>query len=140
MKASWYSVFPFIFFVFRTNGKKEHLDENDFRKSFSNYFKSAILKVTWYQPYSKFFLNNYEAHWERYLNDILQLKILRSWMNMRAISFVGNYHETEMNEGACTKIWDFSSMNIAQRHFTYYCIFLFPQTYLVFKSNLVLIE
>ena len=44
-------VFPiFIFiFLFRTNGKKEHLDEKDFRQGYGNYFESAILKVTWYQ-------------------------------------------------------------------------------------------
>ena len=33
----------FIFnFLFRTNGKKENLDENNFR----NFFESAVLKVT----------------------------------------------------------------------------------------------
>ena len=37
----------FIFtFLFRSNGKKEHLDENDFRNGYGNYFESAILKVT----------------------------------------------------------------------------------------------
>ena len=37
--------FHFSFF-FRSNGKKEHLDENNFRHGYGNYFKSAILKVT----------------------------------------------------------------------------------------------
>ena len=32
--------------VSRTNGKKEHLDKNDFRHGYGDYFKSAILKVT----------------------------------------------------------------------------------------------
>ena len=35
----------FFLFLFRTNGKKEHLDENDFRHGFGNYFQRAILKV-----------------------------------------------------------------------------------------------
>ena len=30
----------------RTNGKKEDLDENDFRHSHGNYFESGIMKVT----------------------------------------------------------------------------------------------
>ena len=37
----------FIFyFLFRSNGNKEHLDENNFRHSYGNYFKIAVLKVT----------------------------------------------------------------------------------------------
>ena len=36
-------------FLFSTNGKKEHLDENDFHHGYGKYFESAILKVTWYQ-------------------------------------------------------------------------------------------
>ena len=38
-----------LLLLFRTNGRKEHLDENDFRQDYGNYFKSAILKVTWYR-------------------------------------------------------------------------------------------
>ena len=41
-------VFIFLF-LFRTNGKKEHLDESDFRHGYGNHFESAILKITWYQ-------------------------------------------------------------------------------------------
>ena len=42
---------PYIrfIFLFRTNGKNEHLDENEFRNGYGNYFESAILKVSWYQ-------------------------------------------------------------------------------------------
>ena len=46
MKVPWYSVFSFLLFFFRTNGKNGHLDENDFRHGYGNYFESAILKVT----------------------------------------------------------------------------------------------
>ena len=41
--------FQFLFFLFRSNGKNEHLDENNFRHVHGNYFKSAVLKVTWLQ-------------------------------------------------------------------------------------------
>ena len=99
----------FIFyFLFRSNDKKEHLDENHFRHGYGNYFKSAVLKVTWFQLCSTFFLNNYEAHWQRHLGDILQLKILRTLINIQANSFLGKYHEMKMGEDAmeifsCTK-------------------------------------
>ena len=37
----------FIFFVFRTNGKKEHLDENNFCHWYGNFFESAVLKFSY---------------------------------------------------------------------------------------------
>ena len=46
--AMVFRIFIFIF-LFRANGKKEYLDENDFCHGYGNYFESAILKVTWYQ-------------------------------------------------------------------------------------------
>ena len=39
-------------------------------------------KITWSQLYSKFFLNIYEAPWQRHLRDTLQMKILRTWSNI----------------------------------------------------------
>ena len=45
MKIPWYSVCSFLFFQFRTNGKKVRLDENDFCHCYSNFFESAVLKV-----------------------------------------------------------------------------------------------
>ena len=127
-KLPWYSVFTFFNFLFRGNGKKEHLNENDFRHGYGNWFRSAVLKVTWFQLCSKFFLNNYEAHWQRHLKDTLQLKILRTWINIHTNSFLDKYHEIKMGEGAlqiisCTKIRACSSKNIALEHFTDYCIF-----------------
>ena len=126
-----FCIFIFIL-LFRTNGWKEHLDGNNFRHSFNNYFDSAILKVTW-------------SHWHRFLKDNLQLKILLRWVNIRANSFLGEYHETKINADvrkiiSCTKLRGCSSKNIAPRHFTHYCILLFFQKNLVSKFNLVLIE
>ena len=50
-----FCVLIFIF-LFRTNGKKVYLDEND----------SGILKVTWSQIWLKFVLNNYRAFWQQH--------------------------------------------------------------------------
>ena len=40
-----FRVFIFILLL-RTNGKKEHLDENDFRHCYVFFFESAAVKVT----------------------------------------------------------------------------------------------
>ena len=53
-------VFSFLFTLSRTSGKKEHLDENDFRHCYGNFFESAILES--YLVATKFFLSNYETH------------------------------------------------------------------------------
>ena len=136
--------FYFSFF-FRSNDMKEHLDEDEFRHCYGNCFKNAVLKVTWFQLYSNFFLNNYKAHWQQHLKDTLQLKILRTWINIHANSILGKYHEMKMGEGdleiiSCTKIWACSLKNIASVHFTFYCIVLCLSNKLVFKFNLVLTE
>ena len=45
-------IFRIIFILlFRTNGKKEHLDENDFRRCYGNFFESVTLKVNNYEPH-----------------------------------------------------------------------------------------
>ena len=40
------SCFDFYFFVFRTNGEKEHLDENNFCDGYGNFYESAAVKVS----------------------------------------------------------------------------------------------
>ena len=102
------------------NCKREHFDEKDFRHSNGNYFRSAPLKVTWFQFSSKFFLNNYDAHWKWHLKDTLQLKILRKRINIQNNCFLGKYHEMKMGKVAleiisCTKIQACSLKNIAPR-------------------------
>ena len=64
--------FHLLFFLFRSDGKKECLDENTFRHGYGNHFKTAVLKVTWFQLCSKFFLNNYEVHCKWHLKDTFQ--------------------------------------------------------------------
>ena len=50
--------FLYLFLLFRSKDKKNtwsrNLDENNFRHGYGNYFKIAILKVTWYQLFWKF--------------------------------------------------------------------------------------
>ena len=132
MKVPWYSVYSFLFLFFRSCG-------------YGDYFKSAILKVTSYQLYLKFFLNNYDAHWQLHLKDTLQFKNLWTWINICANLFLGDYHETKMGKDcleiiSCTKIRACSSKNITPGHLIYHAFFFFSQTDLVFKFNLVLIE
>ena len=137
--------FYFLFYCLEATVKKQQFDENDFCHGYGSYFKCAVLKVTWFQLCSQFFLNNYDAHWPRHLKDTLQLKILRTWINIHANSSLGKYHYMKMGEGAleiisCTKFRACSLKNIAPGHFTYYCIFFTFQANLVFKFNLVLTE
>ena len=112
------------------------------RHGCGNYFRSDILKVTWWHLCSKFFLNNYKAHWQQHLKDTLQSKFLLTWINIRANYFLSNYHEMKMSESSSeiisrTKIRTCSSKNIGPKQFTF---FFFSQIKLVFKFNLVLIE
>ena len=68
-KVPWYSVFSFFIFLLRSNGKNEHLDENHFRHAYGNYFKSAVLKVTWFQLCSK--LSTITRHIDNGISNIL---------------------------------------------------------------------
>ena len=38
MKMRWYSGYSLLLLLFRTNGKKGHLDENRFRRCYGNFF------------------------------------------------------------------------------------------------------
>ena len=74
--AMLFCVFIFTF-LFWTKVFKEDFDENNFLHCYDDFLEGAILKVTWSHISSKFFLNNYDANWQWYLKDTLQLKILR---------------------------------------------------------------
>ena len=91
-----------FYFLFRNKGRRQQLDGNDFRHCYGNF------ESTWSQLCSKFFLSNYEAPWQRHLKDTLQLKILRTWIN------IGAEHAT--------------------RHLTYYCMLLFLSNKPSFKT------
>ena len=73
------SYFHFYLFVFKTNGKKEDLDENNFCYCYGNFFESAALKVsylitTMFKVFSRQLRGTFR--------DTLQLKILRKWTNI----------------------------------------------------------
>ena len=89
-----------FYFLFRSNGNWEQVDENmklfhdenNFRccYGFFFFFESAIPNV--------FDHSYYDAPWRQYLKDILQLKILQTWINIDVVP--------------------------APRHLTYYCMLL----------------
>ena len=65
VKTTWYSACSLLLSLFRTNGKKEHLDENNFRHCYGNFFRkwnSESYLITC----SKSLLNKYEAHWQQH--------------------------------------------------------------------------
>ena len=108
MKVPWYSWFHF-YFLFRNNGVRE----SNWMGTTSVvvmviFFRRCHSESTWSQLCSKFFLNNYEAPWQRHLKDTFQLKILRTWINI--------------------------GVEPATRHLTYYCMLLFLSNKPSFKT------
>ena len=107
IKTTWYSACLLLSFLFRTNGKKGELDENDVRHGYCIFFESGILKVTWSQLSSKS-LSTITRHIDNsILKDTLQFYILRAWINMLAKSFIKtsvNVTETIIDEGAWKEI------------------------------------
>ena len=89
-----------FYFLFRSNGKRQQVNENDYSRYYGNFFFwKCHSKSTSSHLFSKFFLNNYDAPWQWHLKDNLQLKILRTWINI--------------------------GVEPAPRHLTYYCMLLF---------------
>ena len=136
----WNSVFSFLFFCLEPRVKKNTWMRTIFVKVMVITLKVPLWKLL-DQLWSKFFLNNYEWHWQRYLKDTLQLKILQTCISIRPNSFLGKYHETNIGKGAwkiisCTKIWACSSKNIS----LITVFFFFPQGNLVLKFSLMLIK
>ena len=92
MNAMVFRVFILYFFLFRTNFKKGYLNESYFCHCYDDFFKSAILKVTWKLPgriYIQSFFSTFTRHFSScILKDILQLNILRTWIKIHANSFI----------------------------------------------------
>ena len=85
--------------LFRNNVIREQWVENHLRRCNGNFFRKCHSDSNSSQLCPKFFLNNYEAPWQRHLKDTLQLKILRTWIHV--------------------------GVNPVPSHLTYYCMFLF---------------
>ena len=144
MKMTWYSTCLLLLFLFRTNGKKGDLDENDFRHGYGIFFESGILKVTWWQLSSKSLLNNYEAHWQQHFERCPTVYILRTRINLRAKSFIKtsvNVTETIFDECgwkkiSCVKIQEHGTKIETTFHLFYTLIFV---ANFIFRFNIVLI-
>ena len=70
----WYFVFSFLFFGL----------EPTVRKSTWMRTTSVALMVVFLKIFSKLFLTNCKLYWQQHLRDILQLKVLRKWINICA--------------------------------------------------------
>ena len=84
--------------------------------------------------------NIYKAHLKRHFKDTLQLKILRKWINIRANSSLGEYHETKMGERTQKTISYTNAWACFMKNISLIALFFFSQANLDFKFNLALIE
>ena len=79
-------VFFYFYFLFRNNGIREQLYQNDFCCCYGElFFQKCRSASTWSQLCSKFFLNSYKTPWQMapwHMKDTLQLKILPTWINL----------------------------------------------------------
>ena len=102
---SWYFTCLLLLFLFRTNGKKGHLDENNFRPCYHNIFRKWHSQLDHSQVQSPSSINTRHIA-NSILKNTLQFFILRTWINMRAKSFIKtsvNFTETRIDKGAWKK-------------------------------------
>ena len=103
------------------------------------FFESGTLKVTLSQLYSKFFLNNYEAHGKDRFEDTLQVNNFRKWINISAKSFIKTSVNFMNKKSMKALVKKEKSKRVLWRTliFFYYTLpFIWK---LVFKFNIVLI-
>ena len=105
------------------------------------FFESGILKVTWSQLCSNSPFSTITRHIDNsILKDTLQLYILRTWINMRAKSFIKtsvNVTETRIDEGTQNVHLEEHCTKIETTFHLFYALLFF--TNLVFKFNIVFI-
>ena len=131
-----------LIFLFRSNGKSNIWIRTIIVKVMGIISKMPFWKLL---DISFKFLNNYEARWQQHLKDTLQLKTLRTWINVRINSFLDKYDKTKMGEGAleiisCPKGRTCSLKNIAQNIVIVFALVFCSEKILAFKFHLVLIE
>ena len=99
-----------VSFLFKNSGKREQVDENDFRHCYGKFFffESVIPKVLDHSYYN--------PPWQQHLKDTLQLRILWTWST-----------------------WTLRTWSLYQDIWLCVCS-SFSQTSLVFKFNLLLIK
>ena len=81
--------YKFIFiFLLRTNIEKRYLNESNFHHYYGNFIEAAILKVIDHNYVQSSFLTITKHIDNSILKDTLQFRILRSWIKIRANSFI----------------------------------------------------
>ena len=96
MNLPWYSLFSYLFLLFRSNSKKKIW----MRTSFVTVMV-IILKVPFWKLLDIGYFQSSQQLWgtltkQGHLQDTLQLKILRTRINIRVNSFLDKYHEAKM--------------------------------------------
>ena len=138
MKMPWYSAWSLLLFLFRTNGKKGRLDENDFRHCHGIFFAKVALWKLLDHSYVESSFPIIMRHIENStLKDTLQLNIFRTWINLRATSFINT--SVNMKQKLITVPRKRSvaqeskrairrTRNLSRPRFTYFIRFFFSQT------------
>ena len=99
LKIPWYFVFSFLF---RTNGKKEHLDEKDFLHWYGNFSKVLFWKLLDHSYVSRSFSTIARHIANSILKNTQQLKIL-SWINMHPVFSWTNFMKRKSTKTAGKK-------------------------------------
>ena len=137
MKMPWYSACLLLLFLFRTNGKKGRLDENDFRHCHGIFFESGILKVTWSQLCSKFLPNNYEAHWKQHFERYPTVEYFPDMDQLTRNIFHQDFGKHEKKSKIVPRKRSAAqkskcalrrTLNLSRPRFTYFIRFFFSQT------------
>ena len=137
MKMPWYFACLSLLFLFRTNGKKGRLDENDFRHCHGIFFESGILKVTWSQLCSKFLPNNYEAHWKQHFERYPTVEYFPDMDQLTRNIFHQDFGKHEKKSKIVprkrlaaqkSKCALRRTLNLSRPRFTYFIRFFFSQT------------
>ena len=88
--------------LFRINGKNGHLDENNYRHCYGIFFSKVAFWKLLDHSYVQSAFSTITRHTDNcILKDTLQFYILRTWINMRAKSFVKtsvNVTETKIDK------------------------------------------
>ena len=114
----------FIIFLFRTNGKKGHLDENDFRYCYCNLSKVAFWKPLERSYIWSSFSTIYEAPWQHHferlpvVENVMDIDQHMCWIFHQDLS---ELHQTEIDKGTWKKYQLHKNSSL---HFEEHCTIL----------------
>ena len=120
----------FYFSLFRTNGKKWHVDKNGFHTVMAVFSKVLFWKLLDHSYIQSSFSAITRHINNNVLKDTLQLRILRTWINIRANSFTNKNDQLH-------KIPSLHVKEIAPKKMTF-CLFIcvFIGIFFRFRCNL----